>query len=220
MYRTLLTVLFVIAAGCAPAGADGQPQQLTVELRSATIPGPLEPLGCHCWFVTYDPGTGERHRWEVRHEQRMGGQSWGYVHLDSRKPDDDIGGGPYRIERVWTGEEARRLVVVIQRSPSYPYCDEYRYWPGPNSNTYAAWVLKEAGVEGELPPTAVGKDYVPTAAAGVTPSGTGVQFDTAPVGLKLGAREGVEAHVLGMTFGVQVWPPAIELPFGRIGPSE
>lgn len=220
MYRTLLTVFFAMATGCALAVEDDPPPQLTVELRSATIPGALEPIGCHCWYVTHDSRTGERHRWEVRHEQGMGGQSWGYVHRDSRKPDDDIGGGPYRIERVWTGEEARRLVAALQRSPEYPHRDEYRYWPGPNSNTYAAWVLKESGVQGELPPTAVGKDYTPLASAGVTPSGTGVQLDTAPAGLKIGAREGVEAHVLGLTFGVQVWPPAIELPFGRIGPGE
>lgn len=88
---------------------------------------------------------------------------------------------------------------------------------GPNSNTYAAWVLKQSGVSGELPPCAVGKDYVPAVGAGRTTSGTGVELETLPVGAKVGLKEGVEADVLGMTFGVSVWPPALKLPFGRIG---
>ena len=38
-------------------------------------------------------------------------------------------------------------------------CQRYHYWPGPNSNTFAAWVLREAGIEYPLHWRAVGSHY-------------------------------------------------------------
>src|SRR5947209_8250000 len=83
--------------------------------------------------------------------------------------------------------------------------DAYRYWPGPNSNTYPAWVLREAGVAGELPPKAVGKDYLGIVGAGVTTTQFGVQVETPLVG-----RQGWVAGWGGSpsTFGIDVLRPA------------
>jgi hypothetical protein len=36
-------------------------------------------------------------------------------------------------------------------------------WPGPNSNTFAAWVLREAGVAEPLDPRGIGRNYRTTA---------------------------------------------------------
>ena len=33
-------------------------------------------------------------------------------------------------------------------------------WPGPNSNTFVAWVLREAGVEHALDPRGIGRNYL------------------------------------------------------------
>jgi hypothetical protein len=41
----------------------------------------------------------------------------------------------------------------------YPHCQTYRYWPGPNSNTYVAWVLRQAGIDHPLGRLAVGKGF-------------------------------------------------------------
>jgi hypothetical protein len=57
----------------------------------------------------------------------------------------------------WRGEQALALRRVL--SGDYPYCDRYRYWPGPNSNTYVAWVLRQAGVDYPLDRLAVGKNW-------------------------------------------------------------
>jgi len=219
--RTALLALAVCLAGCASPGAHlrgVEGPDLVVQLRSATLPGALQPVACHCFWVTYDPAKNEWHRWEVLQEPHQCETSWGYVHFDAFRPDTTVGGGPVRVEREWRGDDARRLAAALATSPSYPARDVYRAWPGPNSNTFAAWVLRQSGVSAEMPPTAVGKDYVPAVAAGRTTSGTGVQFETLPLGAKVGLKEGVEANVLGMTIGVSLWPPAIKLPFGRIGP--
>lgn len=190
-----------------------------VELRSATLPGVLRVVARHCWFVTRDAATGEVHRWEVWQDADAGGESWGHVHRDLLEPDSGVGGGPYRVEREWTGEGASRLAATLATALTYPHSDTYHAWPGPNSNTFVAWVLHEAGVGMDLPPTAVGKDYTGSVRLGWSPTRTGVQLQTLPVGAKLGLLDGVEADVLGMTFGVALWPPAIKLPFGRLGTS-
>ena len=42
----------------------------------------------------------------------------------------------------------------------YPYCERYRYWPGPNSNTFVAWVLRQAGIDQRLGRRAIGRNYL------------------------------------------------------------
>jgi hypothetical protein len=81
------------------------------------------------------------------------------VHRDLKGPDEGVGGGPARTAARWEGEMARRVAGVLRRVEDYPYCERYRYWPGPNSNTFAAWVLREAGLEHSLHWKAFGKNY-------------------------------------------------------------
>jgi hypothetical protein len=37
--------------------------------------------------------------------------------------------------------------------------------------------------------------------------------------VKIGLKEGLEVHIVGLSFGIDLWPPAIILPLGpgRIG---
>ena len=43
----------------------------------------------------------------------------------------------------------------------YPYPDTYHVWPGPNSNTFVAFVLRRVPeLRVDMPPTAIGKDYL------------------------------------------------------------
>jgi hypothetical protein len=104
----------------------------------------------------------------------------------------------------------------------YPYADEYRVWPGPNSNTFTAHVARAVPeLKVDLPPTAIGKDYLPRGSVlATTPSGTGVQFSLFGLaGLLVGAEEGIEVNLLGLTFGVDPLDLALKLPgFGRISP--
>jgi Protein of unknown function (DUF3750) len=98
---------------------------------------------------------------------------------------------------------------------AYPYPTSYRTWPGPNSNTFTAYVARAVPeLRLSLPPTAIGKDYLPDGAlAARSPSGTGVQLSLLGVaGMLAGIDEGVELNVLGLTFGVAVKRPALKLP--------
>jgi hypothetical protein len=103
---------------------------------------------------------------------------------------------------------------------TYPYPASYRTWPGPNSNTFTAYVGRAVPeLRLELPPTALGKDYLPGGAfVARSPSGTGVQFSLLGVaGVLAGVEEGLEVNLFGLTFGVSVKRPALKLPIvGRL----
>ncbi len=72
----------------------------------------------------------------------------------------------------------------------------------------------------DLPPTAVGKDFLPGGApVGMAPSGTGLQVSLLGLaGVLVGWEEGLELNLLGLTFGLDWNRPALKLPgVGRLG---
>lgn len=137
---------------------SAQNSLLRVQLRYASLPFPLGLLAVHSWFVVFEPG-GDCHRCEVWQTKNAGGTSIGHVHRDLKPPDAGVGGGPARIAREWTGAGAERISAVLESCSSYPYCHRYLAWPGPNSNTFAAWVLRQAGVAHRLPWRAFGRGF-------------------------------------------------------------
>jgi hypothetical protein len=88
--------------------------------------------------------------------------------------------------------------AVIERIEAavkaYPYPDRYHVWPGPNSNTFTAHLLRSAPeLRVDLPPTAIGKDYLGWRSVNTTPSGTGGQaslFGMVGVAAARGRRRG------------------------------
>ena len=130
---------------------------MRVALRYASLPAPIGFFAVHYWFVIFEDGKPER--WEVWQTRNAGGRSIGHVHCDLKGPDDGVGGGPACTAMEWEGEHASRLREVLRGSKTYPYCQRYRYWPGPNSNTFAAWVLRRAGIDFPLPRKAIGCKY-------------------------------------------------------------
>lgn len=127
-----------------------------MQLYRAGIPA-LGWIAAHFWFVVRE---GERcDRWEVWQRPDAGGRSTGHLHCNLKAPEAHVGGGPTRLVAEWRGVEAARLREVLSTSDRYPFCRLYRYWPGPNSNTYVAWVLREARIEYPLGRLAVGKNF-------------------------------------------------------------
>ena len=98
----------------------------------------------------------------------------------------------------------------------------YRVWAGPNSNAFVDRLGRQvSGLRFELHHNAFGKDYTPIIRVGPTTTGTGLQLDTWLFGIRLGLEEGFEFHFLNLTFGFDLFPPAIKLPFApRLGFQE
>lgn len=181
-----------------------------VLLLTGTLPFPMDQIARHPWFATRRAGQELWQVWEVG----------GGGHLD-----DPFANEPYGapiLHGVWTGAEATAAIACIERvAPGVKTRIERDYFlvPGPNSNTFGDEVLRACDLAASLPATSVGKDYRGLIGAGITSERTGVQLETAVLGVKLGLREGVEVHILGLSFGIDLWPPAIIVPLGpgRIG---
>ena len=125
-----------------------------VELRSAPLPSLLGRFASHYWFVVFRDGRVDR--WEVWQTRNAGGRAVGHVHCNLKPPDAGVGGGPMRLECHWEGDGAAAIARVLEATHAYPFCQRYHYWPGPNSNTYAAWVLRQAGIDYPFPRRAIG----------------------------------------------------------------
>lgn len=123
------------------------------------------------------------------------------------------------------GAEAAALIPKIEAAIE-GYEDtagHYRPWPGPNSNTFVAEILRAVPeLDVTLPPTAVGKDFRPGPYFGLTDTWTGVEVSLLGVaGVKLGWVEGVEINFLSLIVGADLRQPALKLPgFGRAGLGE
>jgi hypothetical protein len=117
---------------------DSDPD-IAVELWTARIPG-LGRFAEHHWFVVCRPGSADR--WEVWQTPNECDTSWGHLHCNLQHPAAGVGNGAGRMITRWTGDDGAYLAIRIEATPDvYPWLDEYRVFPGPNSNTYAQWVL-------------------------------------------------------------------------------
>lgn len=174
----------------------------------------------HTWIATK---TLNAEKFKVH--QALGWNLWyGRSVVESRfdAPDRRWYGAEPRIILDLRGSDAAPLIVEIEAAVArYAYTDEYRLWPGPNSNTFVAFIAREIpALNLELPATAIGKDFLPGGAlVGPAPSGTGAQVSLAGMlGVLAAKTEGLEVNILGLVLGIDPLRPAIKLPgIGRIG---
>ncbi len=177
-------------------------------------------FGVHTWFATKTNGAKN-----YRVHQVIGWRSWRGLPVVVSKtdiPDRLWYGNRPKILLDVRGEKAGNLIPQIEAAAkSYPYQSDYTVWPGPNSNTFVAWIARQLPeLNLELPTTAIGKDYL----GGVrlfdrAPSGTGYQLSMfGLLGITVARVEGLEFNALGLNFGIDPFDPAIKLPgVGRIG---
>ncbi len=188
-----------------------------VQVWCAKVPQ-IPDAAYHCWFLSYTPGDRRWRRQEVWHEPGVDCDSCGHIRRDRLPLTEGMDGRPGWQILQWRGDAASAVQAVLDQPHDYPYQNRYRYWPGPNSNTYISWVVRRAKVRGELPPQAIGKDYLGLiGGAGITISRTGVQLESPILGVAVGLTEGLELHILCLTFGLDPWPPALKTPVGRMG---
>ena len=117
------------------------------------------------------------------------------------------------LEKRGDGVDAL-IEKIDQAARNYPYAKEYTIWPGPNSNTFTAWVSRSVPeLQLDLPPTAIGKDYLGYRLISQAPSGGGFQISFfGLLGVLVSTVEGIEFNLLGLSFGANWNSPAIRLP--------
>ncbi|WP_373503314.1 DUF3750 domain-containing protein [Aestuariivirga sp.] len=127
------------------------------------------------------------------------------------------GNRPYVVMEL-SGAEAEALIPRVEESITrYPngVRGSYTVWPGPNSNSFVAWVVRNTeGFNAELPPVAVGKDYLGGGfQAARAPSGTGISVSAWGIaGMTVALDEGFELNLLGTAIGIDPGDLAVKLP--------
>lgn len=208
------------SAGIAPAPATTP--EAVVQVYGARAFGWRGAFAVHTWIAVKPEGadrytTHEVIGWRYWHSGRSVSQREG-------PPDRHWFGSRPEVYADLRGPEAAAAILEIEAAIArYPYADQYSTWPGPNSNTFTASIARQVPALGlDLPPTAVGKDYLaPGDFFSPAASGTGYQVSLLGLlGATLAREEGLEINILGLTFGIDPLDLAIKLPgLGRISPS-
>lgn len=210
MTRALAAVLVILTACQIFPRRFVEPgnDQATVLLISGGLGRPIEKIARHPWFAVRPAGATSWRIWEVG----GGGET-----------DDPFDNHPYLepvLHGVWRGPVAERAIACLEReAPPWKGALRYRAWPGPNSNTFGDVMLRRCGLHASLPANAIGKDYRGKLGVSWSSEGTGFQIESWLLGLRLGLKEGIEVHVIGLAFGIDLWPPALLVPLGsgRLG---
>jgi hypothetical protein len=205
--------------GLAPDPA-AHPEAIVQAYASRTF-GWRGAFAVHTWIAAKPAHAARYTRYEVIGWYARGGGS-GLTISDTVAPDAEwYGARPYLI-RDLRGAAAEAVIAQLEpAAEAYPYTG-YRAWPGPNSNTFVAYLARAIPqFQLALPALAIGKDYVPAGQWLVpAPSGTGYQLSLGGVvGVTLARVEGFELNLFGLVAGIDFRQPALKLPgVGRVPP--
>ena len=174
-------------------------------------------VASHCWIVFKAEGAGRYTRYDYT--------AWGDpIRVNGFEADGRWFGTVPEVVFAADGADAAALVPGIEQAiAAYAWrgLGDYRAWPGPNSNTFIAAIIRAVpGLGATLPATAIGKDYPYDGRwIRLTPSGTGVAVTLGGyVSMTAGWVEGVEVSIGGAVAGFDLRRPAMVLPgLGRIG---
>jgi hypothetical protein len=230
--------LYTVLSGQVPLGRDYR----TADRSSAGIAPPAETtpeavvqvygaralnwrgiFGVHTWIATKPP---DAIQYTIHHV--IGWRAYRNLPVVVSAPGIPdgrwFGNEPELLLDIRGDVAAGAIPKIVQAAATYPYADDYQLWPGPNSNTFMAYVGRQVPeLKMDLPATAIGKDYpINGSMIDRTPSGTGYQLSLLGLfGITLAREEGIELNLLGLSFGVDILKPALKLPFiGRLGVSE
>jgi hypothetical protein len=209
------------SAGIAPA-AESTPEAV-VQVYAARALNWRGIFGVHSWVAT-KPENAEAYTVHQVIGWRLYRDLPAVVSAPGVPDGRWFGNEPTLIGELRGEAAARAIPKIMEAVSDYPYANEYTLWPGPNSNTFVAYIGKRVPeLRMDLPSTAIGKDYpINGSMVDRAPSGTGYQVSMLGVlAVTLAREEGLELNLLGLNFGIDFYRPALKLPFiGRIGVGE
>jgi hypothetical protein len=206
--------LQAFAEGLAPDPA--KTSEAVVQVYGARTMGVKGIFGVHTWIAVKPSDTPSWTVYEIIGWRLRWADS--ALVIRERQPDAPWFGAQAELYADKRGAGVDELIQRIDKAArSYPYANTYTLWPGPNSNTFTAWIARQVPeLQVDLPATAVGKDYIGSTFVSTAPSGTGFQFTLAGLlAVAAGPVEGFELNLLGLNFGAN--GSAIKLPLvGRV----
>lgn len=174
MKKTLfVTSLAVLVSACSnsdwrtasrePAGIAPDPQQeqeAVIEFYGADAFSWRGWFAIHTWIATKEAGASLYKVHEVTGWRVERGQPALYSYNTATPDRYWFGAKPEKILSI-KGEKAAELIPKIDQAvQSYPWKNEYSVFPGPNSNTFPAWIGKQVPELGlDMPFSAIGSGY-------------------------------------------------------------
>ncbi|WP_210395608.1 DUF3750 domain-containing protein [Motiliproteus sediminis] len=149
-----------------PAGIAPDPMvtdEAVLQVYGASAYGWRGWFGIHTWIAVKPEGASRYTVYDVVGWRVNHGQPALRVYQDY--PDRYWFGSRPQLLLDRRGAGVEQLIEAVdQAAKRYPWANEYRLFPGPNSNTFPAWIglqVPELGLE--LPVSAIGRDYADTA---------------------------------------------------------
>ena len=203
------------SSGQLPA-ADTDPGA-AIYVMAARTGGFKGGLAVHSWIVTKTAGSKSYTRYD-----KVG---WGSPVRTNAYPADGrwYSNAPEILFELHGTDAALIIPKIAAAVEDYPFASpgDYTIWPGPNSNSFVAHVLRSVPeLNMTLPPEAVGRDFRPFGDF-ITLSDDWRNLEISLggyAGLAVGTLYGTELRLGGLVFGVDFARPGLKLPgFGRIG---
>jgi len=114
---------------------------------SSPLPIPFN-FATHLWLILVDK-NGKISRWDGWSKSSQNQTSHGLVHKNLMEAVIGMNRYFFKVEPRWNSTLLYELNCEISEEEffekliNYPFIDRYRVFPGPNSNTFVAWVVKE-----------------------------------------------------------------------------
>lgn len=145
------------SAGIAPDPAVRR--EAVLQVYGASTWGWRGWFAIHTWFAAKSTNENGYTVYEVIGWRQRRGLP--VVRIEKDLPDRYWFGERPRLIKEYRGAGVDALIASVDKAAkSYPWPDTYKAFPGPNSNTFTAWIAKEVPqLELELPYSAIGSGY-------------------------------------------------------------
>lgn len=212
------TLRWTESRGLAPN--PDEHQEPVLQIYAARTRGIKGMFAVHSWIAMKPRGAKNYEVSQVIGWRKDG--SGNVLFRENIVPDRSWYGNEPTLLLDLRGDEVESIIEKVDIAiQEYPWAKGYEIYPGPNSNTFIAWLgLKVPELGLDLPSTAIGKDWRPlNASLGSSASGTGLQASLLGLlGASIGYEEGLELNVLGLNVELDLFDLSLELPFfGRFG---
>lgn len=170
----VLILVSAVLAGCSsnqdwrtasrePAGMAPDPAttpEAVLQVYGADAWGWRGWFAIHTWIAAKGAGEASYTVYEVIGWRASRGLP--VVRIEQDFADRYWYGAAPRLLKEHKGEKAEALIKAVdQAARAYPWPNEYKAFPGPNSNTFIAWIGRQVPELGlDLPFSAIGSGYV------------------------------------------------------------
>jgi len=131
-----------------------------VQVYGADVWGARGRFAIHTWVALKGHGADTYEIYQVIGWRKRRGRP--VLSISEGQPDRPWYGSPPILLHEKRGDEAASLLDPIRAAvASYPYPDDYKMFPGPNSNSFVAWIGLEVPELGlDLPAKALGQTWM------------------------------------------------------------